>query len=437
MKHGLRSTLLKTLFAALASTPYAHAQSVHHVPADFTTIQQAINAAVNGDTVLVSPGTYLERISLGSKLISVRSTDGPEVTIIDATFLGTVVTIASGATRDTIVEGFTLTRGNGGSDAGGVRISSASPIIRNNIITDNRGGGSGNGIASQFSSALIVGNRITNNRNSGNSSGGGGGGGIYVGGNPCPSNPPPTCGTEIRNNVIEGNTASFFTSGGGIDIFAGGPVKVIANVIRDNATRVDGGGIALANSADARIENNLIVGNRLTLPDSRGGGVAWGTPSGTRGPFLINNTIVDNIATHGSGVHADGFDVAARVINNLIIASPGATGLECGDFNDPFPPIVSNNNVIASGAAPYAGLCANAGGTSGNLSVPPTFFASGDYRLAPGSAGIDAGSNTFATETTDLLGAPRIVDGDGSNGAQVDIGAHEVGDTIFVDGFEL
>lgn len=429
MKHGLPYLLMATL----AATPIVHAQTVRNVPADFGTIQQAITAAVNGDTVLVAPGTYFEQIDLGSKRIIVRSSDGPSVTTIDASFLGPVVVTGTGTTRDTVLEGFTVTRGNGDSDAGGILISGGGPTIHNNIVTGNLGGGGGNGIASRFASSLIVGNRINDNINNGNSTGGGGG--IYVGGNPCSTPPPPSCGTEIRNNFIEGNSAMNFTSGGGIYIFAGGPVKVIANVIRDNATRVDGGGIALANSADARIENNLIVGNRLTLPDSRGGGVAWGTPSGTRGPFLINNTIVDNIATNGSGVHADGFDVAARVINNLIIASPGATGLECGDFNDPFPPIVSNNNVIASGAAPYAGLCANAGGTSGNLSAPPTFFASGDYRLAPGSAGIDAGSNTFATETTDLLGAPRIVDGDGSNGAQIDIGAHEVGDTIFVDGF--
>ena len=432
MKNGMRWLFVMSL----TTTSIAAAQTIYQVPADFSTIQQAIAASVDGDTVLVYPGTYLERIDLGSKSIIVRSTNGAAVTTIDAQFLGTVVTIDSEVNRDTVVEGFTLTHGNGGSNAGGVVILGASPTIRNNIITGNLGGGSGNGISSRFSSSLIVGNRITNNHNSGSTFGGGGGGGIYVGGNPCPSNPPPSCGTEIRNNLIEGNSATSFNEGGGIDIFAGGPVKIVANVIRNNHTTTSGGGISLSNSADALIENNLIVDNMLTDAGSYGGGVSWLTPSGSRGPFLINNTLVNNVASKGSGLYADGYDVAARAINNLIIASDGATGIDCGTFNDPFPPIVSNNNVITNGAAAYAGLCASASGTSGNISTPPTFVASDDYRLASGSAGIDAGNSAFASEETDLFGAPRVVDGDGIDGAQIDIGAHEFGDTIFVHGFE-
>ena len=46
---------------------------VIHVPADYPTIQEAINAAVNGDTVLVSPGTYVENINFRGRNIVVAS----------------------------------------------------------------------------------------------------------------------------------------------------------------------------------------------------------------------------------------------------------------------------------------------------------------------------------------------------------------------------
>jgi len=42
-----------------------------HVPADYPTIQEAINTSVNGDTVLVAPGTYVENIDFVGKAIIV------------------------------------------------------------------------------------------------------------------------------------------------------------------------------------------------------------------------------------------------------------------------------------------------------------------------------------------------------------------------------
>src|SRR4030042_7035615 len=61
-------------------------------PADFSTIQEAINAADDGDTVFVRNGTYYEHIVI-NKTISLIG-ENPEDTIIDAEHIGTAVLIS-------------------------------------------------------------------------------------------------------------------------------------------------------------------------------------------------------------------------------------------------------------------------------------------------------------------------------------------------------
>jgi len=57
-----------------------------HVPGDYATIQSAIDATKNGDTVLVSWGLYLENVTLppGNKQITVISESGPDLTYIES-----------------------------------------------------------------------------------------------------------------------------------------------------------------------------------------------------------------------------------------------------------------------------------------------------------------------------------------------------------------
>ena len=76
------------LLALFMLPPSLRAQQTIHVPADQPTIQAAINAASNGDTVLVAPGTYLENINFNGKSITVTSSGGPSVTIIDGNAKG-------------------------------------------------------------------------------------------------------------------------------------------------------------------------------------------------------------------------------------------------------------------------------------------------------------------------------------------------------------
>jgi len=86
------TTVLAVLFILTIFTHPAPAVEIR-VPSEEPTIQAGINAAVDGDIVLVAPGTYVENIDFDYKSIEVRSESGPLSTTIDGNFSGSVVTI--------------------------------------------------------------------------------------------------------------------------------------------------------------------------------------------------------------------------------------------------------------------------------------------------------------------------------------------------------
>lgn len=79
------------LVLATSSTGTYGGGCVINVPADQPTIQAAIDAAVDGCEVVVAPGTYNEAIDFIGKAINLHSSDGPDVTTIDASGLNTSV----------------------------------------------------------------------------------------------------------------------------------------------------------------------------------------------------------------------------------------------------------------------------------------------------------------------------------------------------------
>jgi hypothetical protein len=111
-------------------------QTTIHVPADYSTIQGAINAAARGDTVLVSPGSYSENLDFRGKAITVTSgaTDYAQAaaTILNGVGSGPTVRFHTGETRATVLNGFTIQ--NGQMTALDVE---ASPTISNNAIVNN------------------------------------------------------------------------------------------------------------------------------------------------------------------------------------------------------------------------------------------------------------------------------------------------------------
>ena len=106
---------------------------------DYTTIQAAISAGttVNGDTVLVSPGTYDENINFWGKNIIVTSSGGPTVTTIRGTGNDSVVRFEYSETLAAVLEGFSITNGVGWH-GGGIICDRAGPTIRDNYIYGNR-----------------------------------------------------------------------------------------------------------------------------------------------------------------------------------------------------------------------------------------------------------------------------------------------------------
>ncbi|RME03385.1 MAG: hypothetical protein D6812_05235, partial [Deltaproteobacteria bacterium] len=106
------------------------------VPADFATIQEAIDAAPGGETICVRAGTYTETIDFGGKAIALIGIDGPEETTIDAEESGPVVRFVHGEGRETILSGFTITGGKADSGAG-IRIEEASPRLYHLHVSGN------------------------------------------------------------------------------------------------------------------------------------------------------------------------------------------------------------------------------------------------------------------------------------------------------------
>ena len=339
------------------------------VPSQYPTIQAGIDASIDGDTVLVSPGNYIENIDFQGKDITVMSTDGAEVTIIDGNQAGSVVTFESGESVNAILEGFTVTNGEGGGSfpnytGGGITCTnSSSPTITNNTITRNSANSAGGGIAClDYSDPTITNNTITRNTAYN-------GGGIYG----------DDSFLTIMNNTITGNSAGH---GGGIYGYYSGAI-VTDNVISGNTASIWGGGMAVLEASHTpypiwEICNNIIADNS---GGSDGGGLSIQCSFPPPGHNITNNTITGNSADLGGGIAL--WWSAYPVITNTILWDNQAPEIYIspGGGN----PTVSYSDIM--GGWP--------GG--GNIDEDPCFVYPDqkDYRLQWGSPCIDAGDPAF------------------------------------------
>jgi len=148
--------------------------AIFRVPEDTLSIQGAIEWADDGDIILISPGTYRERIDFLDKNITVAALFFSEFdplfigeTVLDGDTAGTVVTIADGQDQSAILLGLTIENGYAEQTGGGVLIDHADPTLDRNIIQNNHAGscgGEGGGIAILNESyPYLFGNQIFNN----------------------------------------------------------------------------------------------------------------------------------------------------------------------------------------------------------------------------------------------------------------------------------
>src|SRR3989338_10803330 len=135
MRRERNVLLLLFVVCLVAAAPLAWGDdlfNIINVPADYSTIQEAIDAAGYGDSVLVAPVTYVENIVLKSGVVVQGA--GADVTTIQGTGNGSVVS-ATRVDSTTKIDGFTITGGGNTYYGGGINCQNSDLVISNNIIT--------------------------------------------------------------------------------------------------------------------------------------------------------------------------------------------------------------------------------------------------------------------------------------------------------------
>jgi parallel beta-helix repeat protein len=307
----------------LKSSWVARGSSTFIVPDEYSTIQEAVNNAVDGDTILVSAGTYYEHVTINKSISLVG--ENAETTIIDGNNTGHTVHILSDYVN---VTGFTVQ--NSGSthmpylDAGFCLNCTVGCTISGNCAVNNDFAG----ISLLYSSQNI----ITYNNLSGT-----GWGGIHLMGS--------------SHNVVSGNRIA--DKYGGINGHASSHYNNITeniisnctygtfyntanhnNICRNNITTISIEGIWLQEQVNYNtVADNTIINNTVAirlhgpnLNNTLSGNLITGSEygikieSGSRYTRITGNVIMDNRAGNDSwsaGIRLDsGMD--SQIDSNVI-----------------------------------------------------------------------------------------------------------------------
>lgn len=214
----------------------------------FATIQRGLNAAQNGQVVVVAEGTYVgtgnKNLNFSGRSVTLLSSAGARATIIDCQGSDQAFVFQNGETQNTVVDGFTMTRGNF-QTGGGIYCQASSPRIANCIITDNQGYYSGGVYCINYGSPTFVNCQILGNS-------GTLGGGIRF---------AQSEGAMI-NCLVVGNASQ--NPGAGIKCDYGNTSPVISNCTVAGNTSTSYGGGLWATYATPLVSNSILWGNNGT-----------------------------------------------------------------------------------------------------------------------------------------------------------------------------
>ncbi len=273
---------------------------------DWETIQEGIDEAPDGATLLVCAGVYAEDLVFADRDLTVIAVEGPDATTVLGGGASPVVAVRGGSS-DVAVEGFTITGGLA-TNGGGVWCQQASLALRDNVITANSadyGGGlfvhtcdvdlSGNTLSENVSAQRGGGAYLENadgtlsgNTLSGNMAYDGGGAFVRSGSLAILDN---TFDDNYASNIDEETTWSG-RGGGGAGLFVWGDSSIVANVVSNNEG-FGGAGVYLYGGSGV-FEENLVSGN-LCWED--GAGIYANQSSYD----LIGNTFWENEALDDAG----------------------------------------------------------------------------------------------------------------------------------------
>ncbi|UCC80717.1 MAG: right-handed parallel beta-helix repeat-containing protein [Candidatus Zixiibacteriota bacterium] len=336
-----------------------------HVPGDYPTIQEAVNVAVDGDTVLVQPGTYMENVNfieqnivLGSMFIMTGDISYISSTIIDGDANGSVITLDTDIDNTSTIEGFTITNGNS-QFGGGIDAWYTSPIILNNIIINNTSTHQGGGISLEYSAAVV------------------------------------------RSNIIADNTV--YGYGAGIRASHGNPV-IEYNLITGNHSTIWGGGFYVNNNTPL-LKNNTVSGNEA---DECGGGLTTGNAA----PVVVNCIFWGNSALSGPEIY-NWLSAAVVTYSDVLGGYAGQGNIDedplfvggdpfdyhlqedspCIDAGDPNSPLDPDGTIADMGAFYYEEITTDYG-----FKIADTFGENGQPVTVPVSAFGLAGQDIAGVE---------------------------------------